>query len=148
MGFSAGGHLALATATQFDKPAYEPVDEIDRLSCRPDFAVAVYPGYLIEQQTAGVEVNRDALAPYIRIPAQTPPVFLVHASDDPVAGPQNSVVMYQALNRAKVPAELHVYGQGGHGFGVRKSGLPCSTWPERFLEWLQVQGMLKRSDQE
>src|SRR5262249_5251560 len=85
LGFSAGGHLAVATATQFDQQCYEPLDDIDKLSCRPDFAVAIYPGYLLEQQPAGVEINKDTLAPYIRIAPRTPPLFLAHASDDPVA---------------------------------------------------------------
>ena len=141
-GFSAGGHLAVATATHFDQRAYEPIDESDKVSCRPDFAVAIYPGYFIEQQLAGVEINKDVLAPYIRIPKETPPIFLVHASDDTMAGAENSVVMYLALKRANVPTELHVYAQGGHGFGVRKSSLPCSTWTERCVAWLQNQGML------
>ena len=142
VGFSAGGHLALATATQFGQRAYEPIDEIDKTSCRPDFAVAVYPGYLIEQHPAGAEINKDVLAPYLRIPKETPPVFLVQASDDSVAGAENSVVMYLALKRANVPAELHVYAQGGHGFGVRPSSLPCSTWTGRCVAWLQNQGLL------
>jgi acetyl esterase/lipase len=142
VGFSAGGHLAVATATHFDRPAYEPIDDLDTLSCRPDFAVAVYPGYLIAQHPAGVETNKNVLAPYIRIPAQTPPIFLVHASDDPVAGAENSVVMYQALKRAGVATELHIYTQGGHGFGVRQSALPCSTWTDRCVAWLRSQGLL------
>jgi acetyl esterase/lipase len=141
-GFSAGGHLAVATATHFDRRGYEPLDEIDKVSCRPDFAVAVYPGYLIAQHPAGVETNKNILAPYIRIPAGTPPIFLVHASDDTMAGAENSVVMYLALKRANVATELHVYAHGGHGFGVRRSSLPCSTWTDRCVAWLQNQGML------
>jgi acetyl esterase/lipase len=142
IGFSAGGHLAFTTATHFDQRGYEPKDAIDGTSCRPDFAGSIYPGYFIEQEPAGVETNRNTLAPYVRIPKETPPIFLVHATDDKVAGAENCLVMYAALKKAGVPAELHVYGQGGHGFGVRKSALPCSTWPDRFVAWLQGQGKL------
>jgi acetyl esterase/lipase len=141
VGFSAGGHLAVMTATYFDKRAYEPIDDIDKVSCRPNFAVVVYPGYLVPE-----DQDTDVLAPYIRIPAGTPPMFLVQASDDPESGPENSVAMYLALKRAHVPAELHVYAEGGHGFGVRKSSRPCSTWPERCVAWLRSQGVLNPSD--
>ncbi len=89
-----------------------------------------------------MEINKDTLALYIRIPLETPPVFLVHASDDTMAGAENSVVMYLALKRAQVPAELHVYTRGSHGFGVRQSSLPCSTWTDRCAAWLQDQGIL------
>lgn len=133
VGFSAGGHLVIATATNFDERAYEGLDAVDKVSCRPDFAVAAYSGYLVEKGT-------DHLAPSIRIPAGTPPVFLVHAGDDKVSDAENSVVMYRALRKAGVSAELHVYAVGGHGFGVRRS--PCSTWRERCLEWLRTIGML------
>lgn len=141
VGFSAGGHLVLATATHFDKRAYEPIDAIDKVSCRPDFVVAVYPGYLVDKDTG-------ALASYMRIPAGTPPVMLVHANDDTVAGAENSAVMYLALKRAGVAAELHIYATGEHGFGVRKSSKPCSTWTERCVAWLRNQGVLKPSADE
>jgi acetyl esterase/lipase len=136
VGFSAGGHLSLATATNFDKRTYQPIDDVDRVSCRPNFAVALYSGYLVVKDT-------DTLAPSIRIPSETPPIFLVHASDDPISKVDNSVVMYQALKRAGVAVELHVYATGGHGFGVRASNQPCSTWPTRCADWLRSQGVLK-----
>jgi acetyl esterase/lipase len=142
LGFSAGGHLAIAAATEFEQRRYEAIDDIDQLSGRPDFAAAIYPGYLLEQQPAGVEINKDTLAPYIRIPKGTPPIFLVHAADDKVAGPENSAVMYLALKRANVPAELHIFAQGGHGFGVRPSAPPSVAWTERFVGWLQTLGQL------
>jgi acetyl esterase/lipase len=142
-GFSAGGHLAVATATSFDQRAYQPIDEIDQASCRPDFAGAIYPGYFIEQQPAGVEINQHVLAPYMRIPQGTPPIFLVHASDDPVAGVENCIALYLSLKRAQVAAELHLYAQGGHGFGVRKTNLPSATWTDRFVAWLQTQDLLR-----
>ena len=81
----------------------------------------------------------------MRIPPQTPPVFLVHASDDKLAGAENSAVMYLALKRAGVPSELHVYAQGGHGFGVRKKGRPADAWTESCLSWLRGQGLLSTS---
>ena len=142
IGFSAGGHLAIATATHFDKRAYEALDDVDKVSCRPDFAAAIYPGYLIEQPRAGVEVNKDALAPYMRIPKDTPPIFFAHAADDSVAGSENSVVMHLALKKASIPSELHIYAKGGHGFGVRPTELPCSRWPESLIGWLQSQSLL------
>ncbi len=134
LGFSAGGHLAAATATNHDKRHYDAVDEVDRTSCRPDFAVLVYPAYLIAA---------DRLAPEIRVDANTPPVFFAHAGDDRISA-ENSVRMYLALLRAKVPSELHVYAGGGHGFGLRASENPCSTWPQRCQQWMKSRGLLAR----
>jgi acetyl esterase/lipase len=136
VGFSAGGHLAIATATNFDKRAYEPVDEIDKVSCRPDFAILAYPGYLKAE-------DRDELAPGLRIPAGTPPVFLAHGGDDIISPPTHSVVMYLALKRAGIPAELHVYAAAAHDFGVRASERPCSTWTQSCAAWLRHQGFLE-----
>jgi CubicO group peptidase (beta-lactamase class C family)/acetyl esterase/lipase len=135
LGFSAGGHLAAAAATNFDKRAYEPVDDIDKVSCRPDFAVLVYPAYLIAR-------GKDELSPDIRVRKECPPMFLVHAGDDPISA-ENSVRMYLALKRVGVKAELHVYASGGHGFGLRPSRQPCSTWPQRCADWMRSQGILK-----
>ena len=136
VGFSAGGHLAIATATSFDKRTYEGIDDIDKISCRPDFAIPVYSGYLKVK-------DKDELAPGLRIPTGTPPVFLAHGGDDIVSPPEHSVLMYLALKRAGVPAELHIYATAAHDFGVRKSDHPCSTWTESCANWLRHQGFLK-----
>src|SRR5581483_5013186 len=136
-GFSAGGHLAVATATGFEKRTYEPVDDADKASCRPDFAVAVYSGYLKAK-------DRDELAPGLRVPKGAPPVFLVHGGDDPISPPEHSVVMYLALKRAGVPAELHVYAGVTHDFGVRPNDRPCSSWTRSCADWLRDQGFLGR----
>src|SRR5579884_695573 len=140
LGFSAGGHLAAWASTRFDQRAYKatdtwPLDDIDKVDCRPDFAVLIYPGYLAER-------DKEVLNPDIRVRKDCPPMFLVHANNDPVT-PENSVRMYLALKRAGVPAEMHIYASGGHGFGMRPSDKPCSTWPKRCAEWLQSQGLLK-----
>lgn len=136
VGFSAGGHLAIATATRFEKRTYVPVDEVDNVSCRPDFAILVYPGYLKVK-------DKDELAPGLRIPAETPPVFLTHGGADIISPPENSVLVYLALRRAGVPAELHVYATAAHDFGVRPSEHPCSTWTQACANWLRHQGFLK-----
>ena len=135
MGFSAGGHLAIATATRFEQRTYEPVDEVDKISSRPDFAVLVYPGYLKAK-------DRDELASGFVIPATTPPVFLAHGGADLISPPEHSVLMYLALRKAGVPAELHVYAAAAHDFGVRPSDQPCSTWTKSCATWLRHQGFL------
>src|SRR5579884_2353825 len=137
VGFSAGGHLAIATATRFEKRTYEPIDEIDKVSCRPDFAIAVYPGYLKAK-------DKEELAPGLRFPANTPPIFLAHGGADIISPPEHSVLMYRALKRAGIQAELHIYAGATHDFGVRKVDKPCSTWTERCIDWLRSQGFLKR----
>lgn len=135
LGFSAGGHLTAAAATNFDRRSYEPIDDADRISCRPNFAVLVYPGGIVKKGTA-------ELAPEIRVSAKTPPTFLAHANDDPVS-PENSVTFYLALKRAGVPAELHIYSSGGHGFGMRSIKHPAAEWSRRCAEWMRDQGFLK-----
>jgi acetyl esterase/lipase len=140
VGFSAGGHLAIAAATSFEKRTYEPIDEVDKISCRPDFAILAYPGYLKAK-------DKDELAPGLRIPAGTPPVFLAHGGDDLISPPQHSVLMYLALKQAGVPAELHVYATAAHDFGVRASDHPCSTWTEACARWLRHQGFLNPAPQ-
>jgi acetyl esterase/lipase len=135
IGFSAGGHLAIATATSFRKRTYKTIDDIDKLDCRPDFAVAVYSGYLKLK-------DKDEIAPSLTIPAGTPPVFLVHGGADTVSPPEHSVIMYLALKRAGVPTELHVYANAAHDFGVRASDRPYATWTELCARWLRSQGFL------
>ena len=136
IGFSAGGHLALATATSFEKRTYEAVDDIDKVSCRPDFAIAAYSGYLKAK-------DKDELAPGLHIPSGTPPIFLAHGGADIISPPEHSVVMYQALKRAGISAELHIYAGAAHDFAVRKVDHPCSTWTDSCIDWLRNQGFLK-----
>jgi acetyl esterase/lipase len=136
VGFSAGGHLAIATATNFEKRTYTPIDDIDEVSCRPDFAVAAYSGYLKDKE-------KDELASGLHVPKGTPPVFLVHGGADLISDPENSVVMYRALRQAGAPAELHIYAGASHDFGVRQSDRPCSEWTRSCADWMRDQGFLK-----
>jgi len=136
VGFSAGGHLAIATATSFDRRTYEPIDEVDKISCRPDFAIGVYSGYLKAK-------DKNEIAPGLRIPPGTPPIFLAHGGADIISPPEHSVLMYLALKKADVPAELHIYATAAHDFGVRPSDHPCSTWTQACATWLRHQGFLK-----
>ena len=138
-GFSAGGHLAIATATSFEKRTYNPFDDIDKISCRPDFAILAYSGYLKAK-------DKDELAPGLRVPAGTPPIFLVHGGDDIISDPAHSVVMYLALKRAGIPAELHIYATAAHDFGVRSGDHPCSSWTQACARWLRHQGFLEPSN--
>ena len=136
VGFSAGGHLVLATATSFEKRTYEPIDKVDEVSCRPDFAVLCYSGYLKAK-------DKDEVAPGISIPAGTPPIFLAHSSDDSISNAEHSVFMYLALKRAKVPAELHIYATGEHDFGVRQNEKLPSSWTQLCVKWLRSQELLR-----
>jgi acetyl esterase/lipase len=135
VGFSAGGHLAIATATSFGKRTYPTVDSIDEVSCRPDFAVPVYSGYLKAK-------DKNELAPGIQIPKETPPIFLVHGDKDIISPPEHSLVMYEALKRAGIPAELHIYAGTSHDFGVRRNDRPYSTWTILCEAWLRGRGLL------
>ncbi|MGD0094988.1 MAG: alpha/beta hydrolase [Terracidiphilus sp.] len=135
LGFSAGAHLAAALSTHFEQRLYTAVDDADKLSCRPDFAVIVYPGYL------ALADKNFAANPEINPTAATPPQFVLQAEDDPVHV-ENSLVYYQALKNAKVPAELHIYAEGGHGYGLRRTELPVTRWPESVETWLRTIKML------
>jgi len=137
VGFSAGGHLAIATATSFEKRTYDSIDDVDNVSCRPDFAIGVYSGYLKAK-------DKDELHPNLRIPAGTPPIFLVHGDADIISDPNHSVIMYQALKRAGIPANLIIYAGAAHDFGVRPSDQPCSTWTRSCADWLRQQRFLEK----
>jgi acetyl esterase/lipase len=135
LGFSAGGHLSAAISNLYQKRLYDPLDEADKLSCRPDFSVVVYPGYLA--------LSDQNFAPNAAIQptANTPPTFIVQAEDDPVHV-ENAVVYFMQLKNAKVPAELHIYAQGGHGYGLRRTERPVTTWPDEVEKWLHTIGIL------
>ncbi|UWZ84460.1 alpha/beta hydrolase [Occallatibacter riparius] len=136
LGFSAGGHLVAAISTHFDKRLYDRVDAADDQSCRPDFAVVVYPGYLALDEK-NMETN-----PEINPTEQTPPTFIVQAEDDPVHV-ENATNYFLQLKKAKVPAELHIYAEGGHGYGLRKvQKLPVTGWPQMVETWLHTIGIV------
>lgn len=128
LGFSAGAHLSAALSTHFDQRLYDRVDAADDQSCRPDFAVIVYPGYL------ALSEQNMAANPEIHVTSQTPPSFIVQAEDDPVHV-ENSTVYFLLLKNAKVPAELHLYAEGGHGYGLRPTELPVTRWPKLVEQW-------------
>lgn len=131
LGFSAGAHLAATLSTHFDQRVYSPVDDADKLSCRPDFAVVIYPGYL------ALPDKNFAANPEINPTTNTPPTFILQAEDDPVHV-ENATVYFLTLKNAKVPAELHIYAQGGHGYGLRRTELPVTTWPVSVETWLRT----------
>jgi acetyl esterase/lipase len=137
IGFSAGGHMVAATSTHFDKRSYPAADAADQESCRPDFAIACYPGHLWD----GHDFN---LNPDVPVTKNTPPTFLLQAEDDHVDGVEQSLVYYIALKKARVPVEMHLYAQGGHGFGLRPSKFPITGWPRLVETWLGTIGMTSK----
>jgi len=136
LGFSAGGHLVAAISTHFEKRLYSAVDAADRESCRPDFAVALYPGHMLENTSKDFELN-----PYIPVSRQTPPTFLLQAEDDPVDTVKNSLVYYTALKKFGIPAEMHLYVHGGHAFGLRRTKQAITEWPTLVERWLESIGI-------
>jgi acetyl esterase/lipase len=135
LGFSAGAHLAAAVSTHYEQRLYPHVDAADDLSCRPDFAVVVYPGYLAIPEK-GLAFTTD-----VPVTKDTPPTFLVQTEDDPVHV-ENAVQYFLALKSAGVPAEMHIYAKGGHGYGLRRTELPVTWWPDRVDDWLKTIGMV------
>lgn len=135
LGFSAGAHMAIMSSTRFDR-RYTAVDGADSVSSRPDFALVLYPGRMAYRRT------NFAPNPDIRVNARTPPTFLVHAYDDAMNPVENSLLYSAALRKAGVPAEVHVYAKGGHAFGLRRTGLSASGWPQLAEAWMRVIGIL------
>ena len=138
LGFSAGGHLVAAVSVHFGKRLYAPVDAADEESCRPDFAVALYPGHLSRKEGT-LRLNPDIAS---HITADTPPTFLLQNENDNVDTIWDSVSYYGALVRAKVPVEFHSYAEGGHAFGLRRTKYPATAWPELVETWLHSIGII------
>jgi len=159
LGFSAGGHLSATISNHFEKRLYPPVDDADKEGCRPDFAVVIYPGHLslpaaewdAKQGAKNFVVPRPqhpsisdeslALNPDLHVTRQTPPTFLLQAEDDHVDNVDDSLAYYIALKKAGVPAEMHLYAQGGHAFGLRRTKFPITGWPQLVETWLRTIGM-------
>ncbi|MDA1054873.1 MAG: alpha/beta hydrolase [Planctomycetota bacterium] len=135
-GFSAGGEAAALTTVFGDDRTYDPVDDADKVSCRPDFAILVYPAWLVES-------DEPKLREYINVTKDTPPMFFVHAFDDPIT-PFSSIVLFTELKKAGVAGELHVYSAGGHGYGLRQTDLPVTHWPDRCEQWMRAAGILRK----
>jgi acetyl esterase/lipase len=153
-GFSAGGHLASTAGTHFDAGKPDATDAIDRASSRPDFMILTYPVVsLIEYVHVGSRTNllgKDydpKLAEFLsndrQVTPQTPPTFLVHTDEDKGVPSENSVLFYLALRKAKVPAEMHIYEKGPHGFGLGPKDPILRSWPDRLADWLRLRGVVK-----
>ena len=151
LGFSSGGYLVAAISNHFDHRLYPAVDAADRESCRPNFAVAIYPGHLslsaaewdanqgVKKFVVSHPANADrdlSLNPDLHVTRQTPPTFLLQAEDDHVDNVNDSLAYYIALKNAGVPVEMHLYAQGGHAFGLRRTKLSITAWPELVDTWL------------
>jgi acetyl esterase/lipase len=136
LGFSAGGHLVADISTHFARRVYSPIDAADKESCRPDFAVALYPGHLW-MSAKGFRLNPD-----VPVSPRTPPTFLVQAENDDVDSVNNSLVYYIALKNAGVQVEMHLYAEGKHAFGLRPTKFPITRWPNLVETWLQTIGMI------
>lgn len=157
LGFSSGGHLVAAISTHFDKRLYAPVDSADKDSCRPDFAVPIYPGHLTiaaAEWDANFGSKKFALHypayadkllelnPNVPVTSRTPPTFLVQAEDDHVDSVYDSLAYFIALEKAGVPAEMHLYAHGGHAFGLRPTKFPITRWPVLVETWLHTIGII------
>ena len=138
LGFSAGGHLTVMSGVQYDTKCYDRVDEADDLSCRPNFICPIYAAYLAD----GYKDDVVELGELVTVTPETPPTFMAVTWDDKMRGAQ-SALLFARLRKHKVPAEIHVFAKGGHGYGMRPSDDPVSDWPKHLSKWLEVQGFLK-----
>ena len=136
LGFSAGGHLTAAISTHFEQRLYPAVDAADKQSCRPDFAVSLYPGHLWTNE------DKLELTPDVPVTKRTSPTLLLHAENDDVDDVRHSLVYYLALKNAGVPVEMHLYAEGGHAFGLRRTKHPITRWPQLVESWLAELGMI------
>jgi acetyl esterase/lipase len=137
LGFSAGGNLCAELSANCGGRAYPAVDDADAASCRPDFQILIYPAYLVQKEEPG------KISPQVAVTTNTPPAFIVMAADDPVHV-ENALVYTLALRQSKVPVELHVFPTGGHGYGLRRTKEPITTWPDRAADWMKSRGWLER----
>ena len=135
LGFSAGGHLAATVTAPASDVPYEPVDELDQLSFRPDFSALIYPAYLCDPETM-------TLYPEFKIDANTPPTFLIQAENDGIPV-ECSLTWFRDMKRAGAPAELHCYATGGHGYGILRTGEPIADWPCLAADWFRRQANIK-----
>ena len=137
LGFSAGGNLTVMAGTHWDEKTYPMQDAADELSCRPDFLIPIYPAYLGDENKPG------PLSSLVRVTKETPPTFIAVTQDDKLRG-MKAALFYVELQKAKVPAELHIYTKGGHGYGLRPSENPVSQWPKRCEDWLLAMKLLTK----
>lgn len=151
IGFSSGGDIAGITATRFAHDFYPPMDAADRLSSRPDFAGLIYPvtsmqpPYDTTRTYRELSVQPDARTAYtvqLHVTRRTPPVFIAHAVDDPIVNVGSSLALFDVLHREHVPAELHVFESGGHGWGLGALGSRVGNWPALFAGWAASHGFL------
>lgn len=145
IGFSAGGLLVAEVSSSFNQQTYKPVDAVDKVSPRPDFALAIYPGHMITHEYLEDHdgIPQGQPNPNIHFTKQTPPTFLVQAEDDNVDSVNSSLAYFSELQKAGVPAELHIYAKGGHGFGLRRTKHPITAWPRLAETWLHTIGIIK-----
>lgn len=136
LGFSAGGHLAATLNQHFTQRSYPRVDKADDLNCRPDFTILVYPAYL------SVADKGEQIAPEVAPTPDMPPLFIVQAEDDKTFI-QGTLLYYRSLVSTKVPAELHVYETGGHGYGLRPTAAPVTGWPHLAEAWLRLHRLIQ-----